>query len=122
MFRLFREVEGGVALMCTIFRDVVDADGMAVVQKRIAKCSAAAEEPVDGQFPPFVPCGCFAVIGFLTVAAGKAKGLNPYDPEYIDDLLTLWRRYSDLIRTEFDDSLDMQTSFRVCFRPGNTVT
>jgi hypothetical protein len=115
MFRLFREVEGGVVLMCNIFRDVVDADGMALVQKRIAKCSAAAEEPVDGAGVENVSKTLPFHTGFSVdaVAAGKAKGVNPYDPEYIDDLLAFWRRYSELIRTEFDDSLDMQTSFRV---------
>jgi hypothetical protein len=51
--------------------------------------------------------------GGSAAGSGKSKGLNAYDPEYIDELLGFWKLHNDLVKQEFGDSLDMQQSLRV---------
>lgn len=48
MFELFRVVDGGIAAMGELFRAHVDFEGNVLVQRRVTRCSAAVDEPVEG--------------------------------------------------------------------------
>lgn len=50
MFTLVSEVEGGLVLMGEIFKEHVDKEGTAIVQKRIARYNASADEPTEGMW------------------------------------------------------------------------
>jgi hypothetical protein len=51
MFELFRVVDGGIVAMGDLFRAHVDFEGNVLVQRRVTRCSAAVDEPVEGLLP-----------------------------------------------------------------------
>lgn len=50
----------------------------------------------------------------VAAGSGKSKGLNAYDPDYIDELLAFWMLNNSLVKHVFADNLEMQLSYRVC--------
>ncbi len=48
MFNLFRLVDGGVHAMADMFRSHVEFEGQVLVQRRVSRCSAAVDEPSEG--------------------------------------------------------------------------
>jgi hypothetical protein len=54
------------------------------------------------------------VLPRVAAGSGKSKGLNAYDPDYVDELLAFWMLNNSLVKQVFADNLEMQLSYRVC--------